>query len=145
MKQRFSKITAIFMLAMSQLVSWAQVESGLHLGNLEFIYSSKMKMDKRVLCENLFSSEEEIKPDFIRKVGGVAFVQVAQPDMQIHSFQLGCDKDNNTAYVEINGVTYPIPLPVWQLQPISIYADNGFNAAFSIFGDYLGKSPCVYI
>lgn len=138
------KITAIFMLAMFQLVSWAQVESGLHLGNLEFIYSSKMKMDKRVLCENLFSSEEEIKTDFINKVGGVAFVQVAQPDMPIHSFQLGCDKDNNTAYVEINGVTYPIPLPVWQLQPISIYADNGFNAAFSIFGDYLGKSPCVY-
>ena len=145
MKQRFLKITAIFMLAMFQLVSWAQVESGLHLGNLEFIYSSKMETDKRALSENLISSEEEIKTDFINKVGGVAFVQVAQPDMQIHSFQLGCDKDNNTAYVEINGVTYPIPLPVWQLQPIVEYAnDEKYDAAFSIYGDYLGKSPCVY-
>lgn len=138
------KITAIFMLAMFQLVSWAQVESGLHLGNLELLSSPHVELAKRTITERLLNTDKEIPADFISKVGGVAFVQVARPEMLIHSFQLGCNKDNNTAYVEINGVTYPIPLPVWQLQPIVEYADSNSNAAVSLFGIQSGGYPIVF-
>lgn len=148
MKKRFLKITAIFMLAMAQLVSWAQVERGLHLGSLELVYSREMIPITRTIDISFSRFENEIPQNFINKVGGVAFVQVAEPDMKIRTLQLGCDQKKNIAYVKINGVTYPIPLPVWQLKSIVDFAYGSYGAnnssVVSILGVNSGLEPIVF-
>ncbi|MBO7571760.1 MAG: hypothetical protein J6T48_06360 [Bacteroidales bacterium] len=145
MKKLFLKVVTIFMMVLIQLTSWAQVESGLHLGSLEFLNSAQMEMEKRTLYENIFPIFDDIPKYIIDRVGGVAFIQTATPAMEVKSIELGCDKDKNAAYVIVNGEKCPIPLPVWQLQPIVEFAnDEKNNAAVSIYGEYFGKCMIVY-
>lgn len=112
---------------------FAQTESGLSLGKLRFIQAPpSMKMETRSI--KMTMSRSVITPRFCARIGGVAFVQVAEPAFPVESISLICDKDSNAAFAMINGEKYRIPLGVWELEPIVKYANSPFNAAVTLYG-----------
>lgn len=117
--------------------SVGQTQPGIHLGRLEFVRPPEgLSNDMRGLMETM-SKTKGITSSFAHKVGGVSFVQVAQPTFHVESFSLQCDLDNNSAYATINGQRYNIPLETWQLMPITAYANSEYDAAVSLFGELL--------
>lgn len=113
--------------------SAGQTLPGIHLGELEFQQATNnLSRQKKMLKETM--SPRGITSLFTLKVGGVAFVQVAQPSFKIESFSLQCDPDNNSAYAIINGHRHSIPLETWQLMPIVEYANSNDHAVVTLFG-----------
>lgn len=111
-----------------------QTPPGIHLGRLEFVRPPEgLPKEKRELKMSM-SKTRGITSSFATEVGGVAFVQVAQPSFEVESFSLQCDPIKNSAYAVINGQKYLIPLEVWQLKPIVAYANSEYDAAVSLFG-----------
>ncbi|MBR3578079.1 MAG: hypothetical protein IKN98_04795 [Bacteroidales bacterium] len=143
----FWSLMLIFMLAVMSLSCFAQTVSGLRLGSMELIPPPKdLSITKRILHEKLAVEAEKISNRFVNRVGGIAFTQIAEPRIDVHSFNLFCDNEKNAAFVVINGVQYSIPLDIWQLQPIVEYAnDDRSNAAFTVFGNETkGESKFLY-
>lgn len=113
--------------------SAGQTLPGIHLGRLEFQQATNnLSRQKRMLKETM--SSRGITSLFTLKVGGVAFVQVAQPSFKVESFSLQCDPNNNSAYAIINGHRYNIPLETWQLMPIVEYANSNDQAVVTVYG-----------
>ena len=133
MMKRFRRCI-LFALIISQTISvGAQTEFGMCLGKIKFIQAPPtMKMEARTM--KISMSRSFISPRICARVGGVAFVQVAEPVFEVSSFLLKCDMDSNSAFAVINGNTYNIPLAVWQLQPIVNYANDENNAIVTLFG-----------
>lgn len=126
--------------------SAGQTIPGIHLGRLEFVrppegLSNEMRELRVTMPQN-----RGITSSFAAKVGGVAFVQVAQPSFKVASFSLQCDPIKNSAYAIINGQRYDIPLETWQLMPIVAYANSEYDAAVSLYGRRIedGKSRIVF-
>jgi len=115
--------------------SAGQTIPGIHLGRLEFVrppegLSNGMRELRVTMPQN-----RGITSSFAHKVGGVSFVQVAQPTFHVESFSLQCDQNNNSAYAVINGKRYDIPLETWQLMPIVAYANSEYDAAVTLYGN----------
>lgn len=121
-----------FILFALSLPLWSQ--QSLSLGDLKFVMpSDEVKLSSRSLTMKMATTG--ISPKIFSKVGGVAFIQTAVPNMAIDSFQLGCNFEKNAAYVTINDTIFPIPLEVWELKSIVNFADDEYNAAVTLFGD----------
>ena len=122
--------------------SAGQTIPGIHLGRLEFVRPPEgLSNDMRGLMETM-SKTKGITSSFASKVGGVAFVQVAQPSFKVESFSLQCDPIKNSAYAIINGQRYDIPLETWQLMPIVAYANSVYVAAVSLYGRRIEDGKC---
>lgn len=134
MKVSIIKRCLLFALVFFQLFPiWAQTEAGLNLGKTKFIQApTTMRREARVM--KISMSRHVITPRMCARVGGVAFVQVAEPVFEVNTFSLFCDRDSNAACAQINGEVYSIPLDVWQLRPIVNYADDENNAIVTLFG-----------
>lgn len=122
-------------------VAFTQTESGMSLGKMKFIQAPPT-MKRQTRCIKMTMSRKVVTPRFCARVGGVAFVQIAEPEFSVKSFSLKCDKDSNAAFAVINGTTYRIPLDVWQLETIARYADDSNNAAVTLFGK--GESQILF-
>ena len=110
-----------------------EAQQSMSLGALQFVMpTSEVKASSRIISMKM--GKKSIPSDFISKVGGVAFIQTAQPDFKINSFDLGVDKAKKKAYAVINGKIYEIPLEVWELQSIVNYASEDDNAAVTLYG-----------
>jgi len=135
MKSKFFKLlTFCLVLSVTVPVSLAQTKEGLHLGKFQFIQApTNISIEQRTL--KMTMSRQGVTPRFAARVGGVAFVQQAEPNFPVKSFSLECNKSANSAYAIINGQKYDIPLPVWQLEPIVNYANDTNNAAVTLFGE----------
>ncbi|MDH5564733.1 MAG: hypothetical protein OEY91_14065 [Nitrospirota bacterium] len=78
--------------------------------------------------------------NFVGKVGGVSFEQVATPapDIAEKSLQLLYDstsQDGSRLVITIGSDTFRPPIADWMLLPIAHFADSEFTAAISLFGD----------
>lgn len=108
-------------------------QQSMSLGGLKFVMPDQKTMrSNRTL--HMKMARTGISARVIAKVGGVAFIQTAEPDLVVKSLKIGLNSDNN-AYVVINDTTYDIPLEVWELQSIVNYANQEDNAAVTLFGD----------
>lgn len=108
-------------------------QQSMSLGGLKFVMPDQKTMrSNRTL--HMKMARTGISARVIAKVGGVAFIQTAEPDFVVESLKLGINSDNN-AYAVINDTTYEIPLEVWELQSIVNYANQEENAAVTLFGD----------
>ena len=116
--------------------SAGQTIPGIHLGRLEFVRPPEgLSNDMRELRVTM-PQNRGITSSFAHKVGGVSFVQVAQPAFKVdYGFAIIFDQNNNSAHAIINGKKYQIPLEAWQLKPIVAYANSNYNAAVTLFGD----------
>ena len=129
---KINKCLIWFILFALSLPSWSQ--QSLSLGDLKFIMpSNEVQLSSRSLTMRMATTG--ISPKIFSKVGGVALIQTAVPDMSIDNLQLGCNLEENTAYVTINDTIFPIPLEVWELKSIVKFADDEYNAAVTLFGD----------
>ena len=109
-------------------------QQSMNLGDLKFVMpSANAVRSNRTL--HMKMARTGISNRIVAKVGGVAFIQTAEPEFVVNSLQLGVNADNNNAYVIINDTTYEIPLEVWELQSIVEYANQEDNAAVTLFGD----------
>ena len=131
----FSKVRSVLLyliLIVSSVPLWSQ--QSLNLGDLKFVMpSDAVQLSSRSLKMKMATTG--ISPRMFAKVGGVAFIQTAVPNMTIDNLNLGCDFDMNTAFVTINDTVFTIPLEVWELQSIVDFADDDYNAAVTLFGD----------
>ncbi|MBQ8694013.1 MAG: hypothetical protein IJ513_00015 [Bacteroidaceae bacterium] len=113
-------------------------QQSMSLGDLKFVMPSQEVMrSSRTL--HMKMARTGISARFIAKVGGVAFIQTAEPNLKIETISLGINQIQNNAYVIINDTIYDIPLEVWELQSIVDYADQEENAAVTLFGDSEAK------
>lgn len=127
-----NKFLICFFLIILSTPLWSQ--QSLNLGDLKFIMpSDAVQLSSRSLTMKMATTG--ISPKMFAKVGGVAFIQTAVPNMTIDNLQLGCDFEKNTALVTINDTVFSIPLEVWELQSIVNFADDEYNAAVTLFGD----------
>lgn len=138
MKKIITKNIVLLFVFLLQISSHlAQTRAGMSLGNIEFIMpTSNMTLAERTLKMSM--SNSFITTRFVSKVGGVTFVQTAEPEFTVNSISLKCDTISNKAYATINGKKYIIPLENWKLIPIVNYANDNNNAIVTLFGDY----PC---
>ena len=108
-------------------------QQSMSLGGLKFVMPDQKTMrSSRVL--HMKMARTGISARVIAKVGGVAFIQTAEPYFAVKSLKLGINIENN-AYAVINDTTYEIPLEVWELQSIVNFANKEENAAVTLFGD----------
>lgn len=109
-------------------------QQSMSLGSLKFVMPNQSVVrSSRSLHMRMASTG--ISARIIARVGGVAFVQTAEPGFVVKSLKLGVDYNKNNAYAVINDTTYEIPLEVWELQPIVNYANQEDNAAVTLFGN----------
>lgn len=109
-------------------------QQSMSLGDLEFVMpNEKVLRTNRTL--HMKMARTGISSRVIAKVGGVAFIQTAEPDFNVKSLSLGVDYSNNTAYATINDSIYIIPLEIWELQSIVNYANQDNNAAVTLYGN----------
>lgn len=133
MKKIIKRFVFMALVISQSLPIWAQTEYGMSLGKMKFIQApSSMKIEARTM--KISMSRSVITPRICARVGGVAFVQVAEPEFEVKTVYLSCDNDSNAAFAVINGQSYRIPLDVWQLQPIVNYANDDNNAIVTLFG-----------
>jgi len=105
----------------------------MNLGNTQLITSPKVTKSQRTLS----SVANLKKASTWMGMGGIVFgdTAIASPSLNIHSMSLSCDITANKAFVEINQKKYSIDLPIWQLQPIVIFANDTNNSVVTIYGD----------
>jgi hypothetical protein len=77
--------------------------------------------------------------DFVGKVGGVAFQQVAVPASSLRGKSIRLMYrpgllDGERLRVMIGGKEYPADAPDWILIPVAKYANSKYNAVVSLFG-----------
>ena len=109
-------------------------QQSMSLGDLEFVMpNEKVLRTNRTL--HMKMARTGISSRVIAKVGGVAFIQTAEPDFNVKSLSLGVDYSNNAAYATINDSIYIIPLEIWELQSIVNYANQDNNAAVTLYGN----------
>lgn len=76
---------------------------------------------------------------FVSKVGGVAFLQVAEPDESLMGLDIKYDyintnPDGNRLRIIANTDTVYPYIPDWQLIPIVKFANSEYNSCVSLFG-----------
>lgn len=126
---------AICIIAVMSLLSTypGNCQQSMSLGSLQFVMpDQKAVRANRALHVKV--AKTGITPKVVSKVGGVAFVQTAEPDNKVNSLSLGVDFHKNSAYTIINDTMCYIPLEVWELQSIVNYANDTDNAAVTLFG-----------
>lgn len=88
--------------------------------------------------------------NFVGKVGGVSFEQVANPDTEIadKAIQLLYDQnasDGTRLVVEIGATTVHPKIADWLLIPIAHFSNSDYTAATSLFGDGPDNKNFYYI
>ena len=88
--------------------------------------------------------------NFVGKVGGVSFEQVANPDTEIEAkaITLSYDQaasDGTRFVVKVGATTLRPKIADWLLIPIVHFADSDFTAATSLFGDGPDSKNSYYI
>ena len=129
--KHFSGLIAI-LTVIASIPSSAQ--QSMSLGSLQFVMPSQKTMRTNRTI-HMKMARTGISARIVARVGGVAFIQTAEPDFDISSLSLGIDYAKNSAFTVINDTTYTIPLEVWELQSIVNYANQEDNAAVTLFGD----------
>lgn len=125
----FSLLVLILILSVSSLA-----QQSMNLGELRFVMpNSNVKSSARTL--HMQMSTKGISARAFSKVGGVAFIQTAEPNFVVDTLMLYVNNDKNNASVMINNRMYEIPLEVWELQSIVNYANSEENAAVTLYGD----------
>ncbi len=134
MKKLFPKNLILLLVAFLHITCLvAQTKVGMSLGSIEFVMpTASVTLAERILKMSM--SNSFIPTSFVKNVGGVAFVQTAEPEFTVNSFNLYCDTIDNRAYAIINDNTYQIPLNAWMLAPIVDYANDNNNAIVTLFG-----------
>lgn len=143
MKRYTLKKIVLMALALIQTtMSFAQSKEYLWLGDCKLIPSNgKIASTDRLVKMSMSRKWKDIPDEFINKIGGVAFIEVAAPaeSFKVNTFSLDCDNTENKAYAIINGIKYDIPLDVWMLQPIVEFANDNDNVAVTLYGE--GDTP----
>ena len=129
--KHFSGLIAILIVFASIPTS---AQQSMSLGSLQFVMPTQ-KTVRANRTIHMRMARTGISARVIARVGGVAFIQTAEPDFKVNSLSLGINYNENNAYTVINDTTYTIPLEVWELQSIVNYADYEDNAAVTLFGD----------
>lgn len=134
-KECFIKHLSRLLLILTMVSSiHSSAQQSMSLGSLQFVMPTQ-KAVKTNRTIHLRMARTGISARVIARVGGVAFIQTAEPEFTINSLSLGVDYHKNGAYAVINDTTITIPLEVWELQSIVNYANQEDNAAVTLFGD----------
>jgi hypothetical protein len=119
------------------IVNSVRAENGWELGGYTFLdQGAKPLVVSTPLAESLGNFPS---PDFVRRVGGVAFDSVATPEnIKITTLSLEYKpnrRNGKRLIVAINGKSYEPLLYDWQLIPIAKFSNSNYSAAFTLFGE----------
>ena len=91
MKKLFPKNLILLLVAFLHITCLvAQTKVGMSLGSIEFVMpTASVTLAERTLKMSM--SNSFIPTSFVKNVGGVAFVQTAEPEFTVNSFNLYCD------------------------------------------------------
>lgn len=129
--KHFSGLIAILTVLASIPTS---AQQSMSLGSLQFVMPTQRTVRANRTI-HMRMARTGISARVIARVGGVAFIQTAEPDFKVNSLSLGINYSKNNAFTVINDTTYIIPLEVWELLSIVNYANQEDNAAVTLFGN----------